>query len=303
MDAKVSVAIIGAGPAGIAAGIYLQRAGLAPLLVEKGEPGGLLKSANLVENYPGFPDGIRGGDLVGLFAEHLARVGLEVTRAKVRRVDAVRGAFKIDTDSGETTSKALIVASGTIPSDIRLKGSRALMNKRLFAEITDVPLTLRKNRHAVVIGGGDAAFDYALNLTASGDDVTIVSRSEPTCLSLLRERAEATGVKVLVGWAPESIRALGKAVELKCRTHAASEDLTGDLVLIACGRGRNIDFLASSLQRVLGKRAPPATSVRGFYVAGDVARGSHRQTGIAVGDGIRAAMLAIDFLERKEGLR
>ena len=300
MDETVSVAVIGAGPAGIAAAIYLQRAGLDPLLIEKGEPGGLLGSANLVENYPGFPNGIAGKDLVGRFSEHLQRVGLEVFRAVVIGVKPLHGSFQVATDSKRLTSKALIVASGTRPASIRLKGNRGLMNKRLFAEITDVPSALRSSSRAVVIGGGDAAFDYALNLSASGDEVTIVSRSKPSCLSLLRGRAEARGVEVLVGWTPVSVRSLGRGVELKCHSHAMVENLKADFVLTACGRVQNIDFLGPSLRKEIGKKSPPETPVPGFYIAGDVARGNHRQTGIAVGDGIRAAMLAHDFLMKKE---
>ena len=303
MDAKVNVAVIGAGPAGIAAGIFLQRAGLGPLLIEKGEPGGLLRSANLVENYPGFPNGIVGGELVGLFSEHLRRVGAVVIRARVMRVNPLRGSFQIATDAGKLTAKALIVATGTRPLDIRLKGHRALMNKSVFDEITEVPAALRKNRRAIVIGGGDAAFDYALNLRASGDEVAIVSRSKPSCLSLLRERSEEKGVEILVGLTPESVRGLGRGVELKCRSHAMTRDLQADFVLTACGRVQNLDFLSPSLRRRIGQKPPPETPVPGFYVAGDVARGNHRQTGIAIGDGIRAAMLAQDFLKKKEGPR
>jgi thioredoxin reductase (NADPH) len=303
MDAGVNVAVIGAGPAGIAAGIFLQRAGLDPLLLEKGELGGLLRNANLVENYPGFPSGIVGGELVERFSEHLRRVGLEVTRATVMRANPLRGSFEVATDSGKLTSKALIVASGTMPSEIRLKGHRALMNKSVFDEITQVPAALRRNRRAVVIGGGDAAFDYALNLIASGNQVAIVSRSKPSCLSLLRDRAEARGVEILVGWTPESVRDIRGGVELRCRSRAMTRDLKADFVLTACGRVQNIDFLAPSLRRSIGENPPPETSVPGFYVAGDVAHGNHRQTGIAVGDGIRAAMLAQDFLKNKEGPR
>ena len=299
MDPKVSVAIIGAGPAGIAAGIYLQRAGLAPLLIEQGAPGGLLRSANLVENYPGFPDGITGRDLVSLFSEHMNRVGLKATRAKVMSANNVRGSFLIETDSGRATSMALVVASGTIPANIRLDGRRAVRKDRLFAEITDIPSSLRRNKRAIVIGGGDAAFDYALNLKASGDEVTIVTRSKPSCLSLLRDRADENGIEVLVGWAPISVRAHGSGVALKCKSHETTTDLNGDFILTACGRIQNIDFLAPRLRKAVGKRAVPETAIPGFFIAGDVARGNHRQTGIAIGDGISAAMLALDFLRER----
>jgi len=302
MDAKVNAAIIGAGPSGIAAGIFLQRAGLEPLLFERVEPGGLLRSANLVENYPGFPRGISGEALVKKFASQLKRAGPDITHAQVRRVTRAAGAFRIETDASACFSRSLIVATGTRPADVRLDGARALKGELLFTEITDVPRTMRKGKRALILGGGDAAFDYALNLVASGDDVTIFSRSEPHCLPLLRERAEKTGVTLRIGSDLKSVSHSAKGA-VECIVRDSSERVDADFVLLACGRIQNIDFLDPTLRRTVGTRAPPETSVPGFYLAGDVARGNHRQTGIAVGDGILAAMLTQDFLRQREGGR
>ncbi len=301
MDAKVNVAIIGAGPAGISAGIYLQRTGLAPLLIEKGVAGGLLRSASLVENYPGFPEGISGQALVRLFSDQLRAVGLQVTSGCVERVDRLGGSFRIKTDSDSFVSRSVIVSSGTRPADLQLRGARALMGTRVFDEITDIPRAMRRGGRAIVIGGGDAAFDYALSLRASGDEVTIASRSKPRCLSLLKERAEARGVQLLEACEAASIAPLDEGVNLICKIRGARRELEADLVLLACGRTQNLGFLSPTLRKKIGKKAPPETAVPGFYLAGDVARGNHRQTGIAVGDGIRAAMLVQDLFRNRRG--
>ncbi len=300
MAPDVNVAIIGAGPAGIASGIFLQRAGLRPLLLEKGQVGGLLRSANLVENYPGFPNGIIGRALAGRFTLQMAGVGLKVTRARVEHVTRLRGSFSIETRAEKFTSAALIVASGTRPAGIRLPGAKTLIGTKVFDEITEIPRTMREGKRAVVIGGGDAAFDYAINLTESGSEVTVLSRSDPRCLPLLRERAERLGVKVRIGCEIMSVSSHGAGVV--CSARGSTKRLNADFILMACGRMPNTEFLDPALRKSMGRRPPPETAVTGLFLAGDVARGDHRQTGIAVGDGIRAAMM-VQGLLRKAGVR
>jgi len=305
MDKIVKVAIVGAGPAGIAAGIFLQRAGLSPLLLEKGEPGGLLRSANLVENYPGFPKGVSGRVLASRFRRQLRAVGLEAVDAQVERIARSRGSFKIDAKSQSFASRAVIVASGTRPKDPDLGSCVASRRSRVFNEITDIPRAMLRGKHAVIIGGGDAAFDYALNLRASGDGVTIVSKSGPRCLPLLRERANSRGVQTLVGFGLGSIHCTDRGRVLICRLRGdgKTEELKADFILTACGRVPNLGFLGPALAKALGTRPPPETAVKGLFVAGDAARGSHRQTGIAVGDGIRAAMMVQDLFRQRGASR
>ena len=304
MVQKSQVAIIGAGPAGIASAIYLHRAGRAPLLLEQGEPGGLLRNANLVENYPGFPGGIKGPDLVHQFKKQLDMLGIRITRTKVESVEALRGSFRIVATSGTFSANSLIIATGTRAKSLSLPGSAKLAGERIFTEIVDMPLSQIPGKRVVIIGGGDAAFDYGLNLAERGADVRIVSRSEPDCISLLRARADASGIDIIVGSTANRIRKVQDEVSVRCRSDKGGVELLADYVLIACGREPNIDILSESLRRRIGSRERiPDTRVPGLFMAGDVVRGIHRQTAIAVGDGVRAGMMADEFLRKAEASR
>ena len=291
------VTIIGAGPAGMSAAIYLQRAGLSPVLLERGEPGGLLRSANWVENYPGFPDGIPGRDLTTRFKDQLRQVGAKVTSTEVRSVKRVRWGFQIKSRLGDRTSRAVILATGTRPAKVAIRGATELAGKRVFSELHELPASLRGKR-LIIVGGGDAAFDYALGLRERGAQILVVSRSEPCCLSLLRERTEALGIEVVIGASPRAVRRAKDGLVITCDAGASEVELAGDMLLMACGRVPNIDVLSPSLRRGIGASSKgfPETRVRGLYLAGDVVRDKQRQTGIAVGDGIRAAMLAEEYL-------
>lgn len=294
MDEEVT--IVGAGPAGMAAAIYLQRAGFAPAVLERGEPGGLLRSAALVENYPGFPDGIKGVELVARFKRQLERVGARITKANVTRVTTSAKGFAVQTDKRKFTTRAALIATGTSPNEIDLQGSASVLRKNVFNEITEIPGRVR-GKKILIIGGGDAAFDYALNLEGQGAEVTIITRSEPHCLGLLQDRVKARQITVITRARPGHLKESPKGIILRSRISGRQIETAGNLILLACGRRPNLDILSSDLQRRLGSRTDvPRTSVRGLYLVGDVARGNHRQTGIAVGDGIHAAMLAQDYL-------
>ncbi len=291
------VTIIGAGPAGMSAAIYLQRAGLEPVLLERGEPGGLLCSANWVENYPGFPDGIPGQDLATRFKDQLRAVGATMTRTEVQSVKRARWGFQIKSGLGDRTSRAVILATGTRPAEIKMKGAAELAGKRVFSELHELPSSLRGKR-LIIIGGGDAAFDYALGLRERGAQIVVVSRSEPCCLTLLRGRTEVLGIEVVIGASPKAVRRTKDGLVITCNAGASEVELTGNMLLMACGRVPNIEVLSPSLRREVGASwmGFPETRVRGLYLAGDVVRDRQRQTGIAVGDGIRAAMLAEEYL-------
>jgi thioredoxin reductase (NADPH) len=291
------VTIIGAGPAGISAAIYLQRAGLEPVLLERGEAGGLLRSANWVENYPGFPEGITGRDLVTRFRDQLRMVGAKVTSTEVRSVKRARWGFKVKSSEGERVSRAVILATGTRPAKVTLRGAEELVGRSVFNELHELPSRL-KGKRLIIIGGGDAAFDYALGLRERGARIVVVSRSEPCCLSLLRDRTEALGIEVVIGATPREIRSERRGLKVICDAGASEIELDGDMLLMACGRVPNIEILSPNLRREIGTcgKELPETGVPGLYLAGDVVRDRHRQTGIAVGDGMRAAMLVEEYL-------
>ncbi len=292
--------IVGAGPAGLAASIYLQRAGLSPLLLEKDEPGGLLRGANLIENYPGFPHGIPGEDLARLFVEQLSAVGGKVTKANVLSASSLGGAFKIETESEDIASRALILASGTKPNRSEIEGADTLEGRLVFNSVAELLRIKPTPDRIAILGGGDAAFDYGLNLKRRGKDVTIVCRSEPRCLPLLARRADEQGIEILKGAQPIQLAAADGRLQVRLREAGGDRELIVDAAITAFGRYPVLDFVAPDLRARLSRdMAPPGTGIPGLYLCGDAARGAHRQAGIAVGDGILAAMRAVDWLSTK----
>jgi thioredoxin reductase (NADPH) len=302
MDQRNDVTIIGAGPAGIAAAIYLKRTGLHPILLEKNEPGGLLRHAFLVENYPGFPRGVTGIKLAELFVKHLYKVGISITKSETNHVTRKKCSFTIETNQDRFVSPALIIASGTSPRTLGIKVPGSLEGTRLFYDPFSIPLKVnRKKRRILVIGGGDIAFDYTLTLLNWGHEVSTICRSEPTCLGLLLKRVQKKGATIHTRCIPEEIAKHPLGISFNCRQDRQVKEFTADFILVACGREPTTSFLAPSLKKCFENTSGfPQTCIPGLYVAGDVVRGIYRQTGVAVGDGIRAAMMTERYL--KDGL-
>jgi thioredoxin reductase (NADPH) len=291
MDGRAyKVAIIGAGPAGIAAAIYLKRTGVNPLLLERKKVGGLLANANLVENYPGFPDGIYGGDLASLFNAQLKKWKIRVTKADVTRVSRERGLFQIFAGSSRYVSRFLILATGTRPTRITLNGLDDISKQKVFSEIADAPDDM-KGKEVLIIGGGDAAFDYAQNVARKGGSADLIIRSSsPTCIPLLLRRASnRISIRISLRTAPVSVTETRRQIELTCRREGREEIHNGDYLLIACGREANLRLLSPKLRSEVAADMD-GSGFSGIFLAGDVKRGLHRQVGIAVGDGISAAM-------------
>jgi len=301
MDQSTEVTIIGAGSAGIAAAIYLKRAGLHPILLEAYKPGGLLRHAYLIENYPGFPRGISGKKLVELFVEQLHNLDLSIRKSAVKHIHHKNEVFLIETDQVRFLSSAIIVATGTSPKKIGMKGSASIEGTRLFYDPSSIPLeenTVKKR--ILVIGGGDIAFDYTLTLLHGGYEVAIISRSEPTCLPLLHNRVLKNGAALHIKCVPEEIVMHRKNILLKCRQNDQGREFCADFILVACGREPNTWFLSPLLKKYLKPiSVAPQTALPGLYFAGDVVRGAYRQVGIAVGDGIRAAMMTERYLKQR----
>jgi thioredoxin reductase (NADPH) len=298
MDQERQVTILGAGPAGITATLYLTRAGFNPVLLEAQKPGGLLRHAYLVENYPGFPRGITGTNLAELFVEQLNNQGLSITKAAVNHVRHEKKVFLIETDQGRFHSPVVIIATGTCPTKIRLKGSTSLEGTRLFYDPFSIPQ--QEKKRILVIGAGDIAFDYTMTLLQRGHDVTIISRSVPTCLPLLRERVLDKGTTLHTRCAPQEIVKDHAGLLVKCRQNIEEKRFHADFVLVACGRDPNISFLSPLLKKYLDSISDiPQTALQGLYFAGDIVRGTYRQTGVAVGDGIRAAMMVERYLNHR----
>jgi thioredoxin reductase len=293
------VVIVGAGPAGISAAVYLQRIGHRPLVLEKDQVGGLLLNANLVENYPGFPEGIGGTELVTLFSDHLERQGVEVKHSEVNGVRVEKDHFIVTTSDGDTEARIVLIAIGTKPKEAGIPGERELKGSRLFYEVREIPE--KQGKDLVIIGGGDVAFDYALNLSKSAKNIDIVCRSRsPSCISLLEKRVGDTpNITFHNKTSSDSLSEADGRVKLSCTTPEGEKNFDADYALIACGReSRWLDV--KGLESVSSIGNMTRTTVPGLFVAGDVKQGDHRQVGIAVGDGVQAAMSIADHLERGE---
>ncbi len=280
------IIIIGAGPAGIAAAIQLKRSGFNPIVFEKKNIGGLLNNANLVENYPGFPGGITGPDLVRLFKEQLESFGIEIIYEQVQSLDYDNELFTAATKSNKIESKAVIIASGTKPrlsNDIKI--SRIIRNK-IYYEVTDLLELEEKN--ITIIGAGDAAFDYALNL-ARKNSITILNRGENIkCLPLLFDRVKSDNtIKYLSQIQVFEIDGTAaNQLLLKCRNKNEDIDIISDYVILAFGRELLLDFMTENLL----KEKDELEKKEQLHFVGDVNGRLYRQTSIAVGEGVLAAM-------------
>ncbi|MFQ5909528.1 MAG: NAD(P)/FAD-dependent oxidoreductase [Thermoplasmata archaeon] len=282
------VVIVGAGPAGIAASMYLKRAGLEPRVFERAEIGGLLRNAHLVENYPGFPRGIGGQQLIALFREQLIRWRVDVRMEEVFSTSKDGDVFKVASESGEINANSVIVATGTRPKRIDIQGLEEVELSRVFYEVRDIPPTGAGS--VLIVGGGDAAFDYALNLASRGFYVDVVFRGTPKCIPLLGERADRSEkVKTHAGTEPKSVKEEDRQLVFLMDQKGVEKEMVADYGLIACGREADLRILPPEL-------ASNWRETPGLYLVGDVRRGNFRQVGISVGDGILAAMSIVESL-------
>jgi len=278
------VIIIGAGPGGIATAIQLKRYGIEPFVLEKNHIGGLLLNANLVENYPGFPQGIPGIDLVKLFEAQLKEVGVTVQFSEVLRLDH-QESFIVGTGGGKLYSRIVVIASGTKPRRFTEVEIPAEAAERVLYEVH--PIAGVNGKRIVIIGAGDAAFDYALSL-GRNNEVTILNRGQRRrCLPLLWERAEKSPqITYRENTAIAAIKSSRDGLLLSAKGSVGEWELPADYVISATGRVRQADYFS---ERLVGKTA----ELEGqglLYFVGDVKNDIYRQTAIAVGDGVHAAM-------------
>lgn len=281
------VVIIGAGPAGIAMAIQLKRHGIEPVILEQGEIGGLLKNANFVENYPGFPDGISGPNLVELFKSQLANAGVTVSSERVLELSHRDETFFTKTNRRMFRSTTAVIASGTKPtkiSEIRIADG---IDDRIFYEV--YPIRGIKNHKIAIIGAGDAAFDYALGLSQN-NEVTILNRGEQDrCIPVLRDRCmKSEAISYLTNVSVKEVTGKGDRLLLSCLNGDNQKEnrIYADYLVIAAGREPCLDFLDEKLEKSLDDLVKASR----LYLVGDVKNKMYRQTAVCVGDGVKAAM-------------
>lgn len=286
METK-DVVIIGAGPAGIATAIQLKRYDIEFVLLEQEEIGGVLRNANLVENYPGFPWGISGLDLVKLFKKQLKENKISTIIERVRELEYKDKEFLAKTDQKVIRSTLAVIATGTKPKGISSVPISDDIKDRIFYEV--YPIRKLKKKRIAIIGAGDAALDYALTLSQK-NEVMIINRSEqPKSVPVLAQRCmKSKTISYSGNLDVKKISNKGKKPVLTL-THKDTQkesQVLADYLVIAIGREPCLDFLGPQLQRNFRN----LMNAKILYMVGDIKNRIYRQTAICAGDGVKAAM-------------
>lgn len=279
---KFKVAIIGAGPAGISAGIQLARYGIDYVIFEKYLPGGLIINANLIENYIGFPNGITGIGFSKLLHEHISKYKMKIIYEKVKQVKFINNKFSITTNKKKYLSDYLISASGTTPKK-SFENLDEKISRRIFYDIFH--LLIMSKKKIAIIGGGDAAFDYALNLSKKNNVIILNRTNKIKSLDLLIKRVfKNKNIKYYSDTELQSLEFKNGKLILNCRRKKLSVRFECDYLVPAIGRKPDLDYFDSEFKTEILQKS------NRLFFAGDVKNGIYRQASIAVGDGIFAAM-------------
>ncbi|MCL6636783.1 MAG: thioredoxin-disulfide reductase [Alicyclobacillus sp.] len=304
---KHRVMILGTGPAGLTAAIYAARANLEPVVVEGNQPGGQLTQTTEVENFPGFPDGIMGPELMDQMRRQAERFGARFLTGWVTSVDLSSRPFRVVVDEQTTyAADALIVSTGASAKMLGIPGEADLLGHGVSTCATCDGFFFRGKR-ILVVGGGDSAMEEALFLTKFASEVTVVHRRhELRASKVMQERARNhPKIKWVLNVTPVAVHGEnGKVSGLEVRDNASGEQqvLPAEGVFVAIGHTPNTDFLRGQLELdergyIRTRGVSSVTSVEGVFACGDVMDPHYRQAITAAGSGCKAAMDAEKWLE------
>lgn len=304
-----NVIIIGSGPAGYTAALYNARANLEPLMIAGMQPGGQLMITTDVENYPGFPEGVLGPDLMALFRKQVEHFGTKIVDAEVTKVDFSSRPFKVWVDDEEYQAKAIVVSTGASAKWVGLPSEMTFGGFGVSACATCDGFFFR-NKNVIVIGGGDTAMEEANYLTRHASHVYVVHRRAEFRASKIMQDRVLNNPKITVIWNSVLDDITGETEPFKKVTGVRLMDtVTGeksempiDGVFIAIGHKPNSDLFKGILDmnEVGYLKVQPGstrTNIPGVFAAGDVADAIYRQAVTAAGTGCMAAIDAERFLE------
>jgi thioredoxin reductase (NADPH) len=301
------VMILGTGPAGLTAAIYTARANLNPVVVEGNEPGGQLTTTTEVENFPGFPDGIMGPQLMDNMRKQAERFGARFISGWATSVDLSKRPFKVVVDGQkEYEADSLIISTGASAKLLGIPGEAEMIGHGVSTCATCDGFFFR-NKRVIVVGGGDSAMEEATFLTKFATEVTVVHRrNELRASKVMQDRARNNPkIKWVMNVTPVSVKSDGNKVtglEVKDNETGETRVLETDGIFIAIGHTPNTKFLNGQVETdelgyIKTDGVTTATSVEGVFACGDVMDSRYRQAITAAGSGCKAAMDVERFLE------
>ena len=301
-----NVIIIGSGCAGLTAAIYAARANLKPLVIDGHEPGGQLSLTTMVENFPGFPEGIQGPELIDRMRKQAERFGAEFHSGAITDVDLTQRPFRVVAGKNTYEARTLIIASGASARMLNLESERKLLGHGVSTCATCDGFFFR-GKEIAVVGGGDTAMEEATFLTRFASRVHVIHRrNEFRATKIMLDRARQNEkIRFITPAEVEDVldttKGVVEAVRLKFHDGRKSELLPVDGIFVAIGHDPNTKVLRGKLDLdpngYLHTRHGSHTSVEGVFAAGDVQDHHYRQAVTAAGSGCMAAMDAEKFLE------
>ena len=303
------VIVIGGGPAGYTAALYAARANLRPLVIEGFSWGGQLMITSDVENYPGYPDGIMGPEMMAEFRRQAERFGTDFVTDDVTRVDFSERPFRVWIEDEEYRARSVIVATGASARWLGLDSEERLKGRGVSACATCDGAFFR-DKHIFVVGGGDSAFEEALFLTRFGYKVTLVHRRDEFRASqIMIDRARANEkIEFKTPFLVEEV--LGEdsisGLRLQNTETGETEEVDAGALFVAIGHDPNTNLFVDQLDHdangyLVAKPGTTETNVPGVFAAGDVQDHIYRQAVTAAGSGCMAALDAERFLAAEEG--